>query len=251
MDPKILAATLFLPLFPLSMLFNLLFEGVRHAVPRIILLLAWPQLGLWLIQRASDPVPGWVISLALATSLFYGFRALVLRELVHWIGFLAVSSWAILWVLSGGTYDDSTLALLGFGSSIPLVLLTLLGGQLEKRFGASYAGLENGLGQVMPRFSGLLVFTILAVVATPVFPTFALMTGAFLQTTLDSFRGSILLCLIWMTWAWAGARLIQGFVVGKRDHEEIEDISSSLAWVHALLLAGLAVFGIVMLDRLS
>jgi NADH:ubiquinone oxidoreductase subunit 4 (subunit M) len=251
MDPKILAATLFLPLFPLSMLFNLLFEGLRHALPRVVVLLAWPQIGLWLIHQADEPVPGWVLGLALATSLLYGFRAIVLRELIHWIGFLAVSSWTILWVVAGFHDDWETVGLLALGSSIPLGILTLLSGHLEKRFGASYAGLYNGLGHAMPRFSGLLVATILAVVATPVFPGFATMMAAFLQAAVSGLWESIVLCLVWVMWAWAGARLIQGFVVGKDNPAEVEDLPITVAWLYGLLLAGLAVFGIGMMDRLS
>ena len=251
MDSKILAAALFLPLFPLSMLFNFLFEGLRKPLPRIIVLVAWPQIGLWLLQEANSTPPAWVVYLALATSLLYGFRALVLRELTHWVSFLAISSWTILWLLAGSIDQAQTLQLLALGLSLPLILLTLLGSQLEKQFGASYAGLYNGLGHAMPRFSGVFVFTILAIVATPVFPGFTAMTAAFLEATYDSLISSILLCLIWLTWGWAGARLIQGFVIGKEHHEEINDISRGTAWLYALILTALAAFGIHTLTLLS
>jgi hypothetical protein len=251
MDPKLAAAALFLPLFPLTILFNILFEGVRHFAARIIVLLAWPQIGVWLIQQAEGPVPGWMAGLALATSLLYGFRAVVLRELIHWISFLAVSSWTLFWVAAGAFEGENTLALLAFGSSIPLVILVILGRHLEKQFGASYAGLYNGLGNTMPRFSGLLVFAILAVVATPVFPGFVTMTAAFLVTSSIGFWGTLNLCLICLTWAWAAARLIQGFVVGTSEHEETEDLSLATTWIHAAVLTGLAVFGILMMSQLS
>jgi hypothetical protein len=251
MDSKILAAALFLPLFPLSMLFSFLFEGLRKSLPRIIVLMAWPQIGLWLLQETNSCPPAWVIHLALATSLFYGFRALVLRELTHWVSFLAISSWTILWLVAGSIDQAQTLQLLALGLSLPLVLLTLLGSQLEKQFGASYAGLYNGLGHAMPRFSGVFVFTILAIVATPVFPGFTAMTAAFFEATHGSLISSILLCLIWLTWGWAGARLIQGFIIGKEDHEEIEDISRGTAWLYALILTALAAFGIHTLTLLS
>jgi len=251
MDPRILAAALFLPLFPLSMLFNVLFEGLRRPVPRVLVLIIWPQIGLWLLLGANERPPGWVIHLALATSLLYGFRALVLRELTHWISFLAISSWAVLWLAAGYTNNLDTLRILALGFSLPLGILTLLGGLLKKQFGASYAGLYNGLGHAMPRFSGILVFTILAVVATPVFPGFSTMTKAFLESTKGGMGGSVMLCLIWLTWGWAGARLIQGFVIGQENLEESEDLSFGLTWLYALLLVGLAVFGIYTLGQLS
>jgi NADH:ubiquinone oxidoreductase subunit 4 (subunit M) len=251
MDSKILAAALFLPLFPLSILFNVLFEGLRKPLPRIVVLMAWPQIGAWLLQGANSAPPDWAVHLALATSLLYGFRALVLRELTHWISFLAISSWSLLWLIVGFFDNTEALHLLALGVSLPLAILTLLGGQLEKKFGASYAGLYNGLGHAMPRFSGVFVFTILAILATPVFPGFTTMTAAFLEVTKASLAGSIMLCLIWLTWGWAGSRLIQGFIIGKEHHEEIEDISSGLTWLYALILTGLAAFGIFTLGQLS
>lgn len=251
MDLRILAAALFLPLFPFSMLFNVLFEGVRKPFLRVALLIAWPEIGLWLLLGAEDRPPGWVIQLALATSLLYGFRALVLRELVHWISFLAISSWAVLWLAAGFTSDLDILRILALGFSLPLAILTLLADHLKKLFGASYAGLYNGLGHTMPRFSGILVFTILAVVATPVFPGFSAMTKAFLESTKGGLSGGVMLCLIWLTWGWAGARLIQGFVIGKENPGESQDLSLGLTWLYALLLTGLAVFGIYTLGQLS
>lgn len=251
MDSKILIAALFLPLFPLSMIFNILFDKLRGPIPRLILLVAWPQIGLWLMKDSLDDIPDWVVFLALFTSLLYGFRALVLRELVHWVSFLATSSWPILWLSMGFTDDMTTLSLLALGSSIPLGILTLLGDHLRKEFGASYAGLYNGLGHTMPRLSGLMVITMLAVIATPVFPCFTTMMTAILETTTFSLWSSLTLCLIWLTWGWAGARLIQGFVIGKESGDESRDISSGMAWVYALLLTGLGVFGINLISRLS
>ena len=173
-----------------------------------------------------------------------------MRELTHWISFFAISTWAIIWLALGYIDDVSALRLLGLGFSVPLAILTLLGDQLKKQFGASYAGLYNGLGHAMPRFSGLLVFTVLAVIATPVFPGFTGMTAAFLQTTQSGFLGSIILCLIWLLWGWAGARLIQGFVIGKDHHEKVEDLSPALAWLYSGVLIGLAAFGIYLMGQL-
>ncbi len=142
-----------------------------------------------------ENTPEWVAYLALATSLLYGFRALVLRELTLWVSFLAISTWALLWVAMGFTGNYATLSLLVFGFSIPLGILALPGGHLEKLFGSSYAGLYNGLGQSMPKFSGLLVSTILAIMATPVFPGFTTMAMAFMETMNASVWSTALLCL--------------------------------------------------------
>ena len=250
MDPRIIAAALFLPLFPFSILFNCLFEVLRNSLLRGLILLIWPQLGVLLLQEVDSTIPSWLVSLGLATSLLYGFRALVLRELTHWISFLAVSTWSLLWLV-GGFVEGVELHLLALGISIPLGVLTLLGSCLEKRFGASYAGLYNGLGYTMPRFSGVFVFTVLAVIATPIFPGFTAVAVCFIEITKSSLLGSITLCLIWLTWCWSGARLIQGFVIGREGQKGIEDISSGLTWAYVVVLVSLVAFGIYTLGILS
>lgn len=251
MDAKILIAALFLPLFPLSMLFNVFFETLRGPFQRFVVLLVWPQIGLWLAKDSAASMPEWVVYLALATSLLYGFRALVIRELTLWISFLATSTWALLWVLMGFSDSYATLSLLAFGFSIPLGILALLGGHLEAEFGSSYAGLYNGLGHSMPRFSGLLVFTMLAIIATPVFPGFTTITMAFMQAMKTGIGSIVLLSLIFLMWAWSGARLVQGFVIGEDNREGVHDLSSGAAWLYTALLTGLAVFGINLISRLS
>lgn len=251
MNFLLIVSTLFLPLFPLSMLFTSLFEKLSNTWARIGLLVVWPQIGLLCICNSDLAAPDCAVYLGLGTSLLYGFRALVLRDLSHWVSFIAVSSWALLWGASCVSDDYATLALAALGSSIPMGLLLVLGDRLIKQFGAAYTGLYNGLGHAMPRLSGLLVFSILAVIATPVFPGFVLIMAAFLHTVEISFAATISLCLIWMSWAWAGARLIQGFVIGEGPSEKVEDIPSSVSWGYTALLSSLVIFGILMIGQLS
>src|SRR3569623_847305 len=142
-----------LPLFPLSMGVNALFARLRHPLLRTAMLLIWPQVGVVALSLVTTPIPGWVLALAVTTSILYGVRALV-------------------WIPAYDGADAATLHLYAAGFSVPLVLLALLTGGLERRFGAAYTGLYGGLAQVLPRFSGVLVFVVLAVIATPGFPTF-------------------------------------------------------------------------------
>lgn len=250
-DTKLLIAALFLPLFPLSLLFNTVFDALRSTRLRFILLVAWPQAGVWLLHTATGTVPGWMLGLALFTALLYGFRALVLRELGQWVSFLATSSWAVLWLAAGFTDQWLMLSLFALGFSVPLILLLVLGAELESRFGAAYTGLYNGLGYSMPRLSGILVMTVLAVVATPVFPGFATMLAAFIQVTEYSLLAGVILALVWLCWGWAAVRLTQGFVIGDSSHSGVQDISSGLAWLYAVILVGLALCGINMTGGLS
>ena len=129
----LLMAGLFLPLFPLSMVFNELFNRLGNGKLRSVLLLVWPQLGLAIVSATGVEIPGWILAWALLTALLYGFRALVLREVNLWAGFVATSAWAVLWpVIGDNSAGLSGLVFYGLGFSVPLALLVLLSGELEK-----------------------------------------------------------------------------------------------------------------------
>ena len=87
-----MAAALFLPLFPLGMVFNALFQKVKNAWLRVVVMLVWPLTGVWILQSASVAIPDWVIYWALFSALLYGFRAVVVKEFGVWIGVIAVDS---------------------------------------------------------------------------------------------------------------------------------------------------------------
>ena len=66
---------LFLPLFPLSILFNAVLARVARPALRGTLLLAWPQAGLLLVSFTGTEVPGWLTVWALATAAHPGLVA--------------------------------------------------------------------------------------------------------------------------------------------------------------------------------
>ena len=110
-------AALFLPLFPLGMVFNALFQRVHIVWLRVALLLAWPLPGVWILQDVKPIVPDWVIYWALFSALLYGFRAVVVKEVGVWIGFLATSTWALAWIgfeLFSLTVSESVAAIGGW-----------------------------------------------------------------------------------------------------------------------------------------
>jgi NADH:ubiquinone oxidoreductase subunit 4 (subunit M) len=234
-------AGLFLPLFPLSMLFNRLFARVGSPLWRGLLLLAWPQVGLALLRLADAPVPDWLVAWGLFTAALYALRALALREVGLWTAFLATSAWALLWVpLQAGT-GSMLPQLHALSFSLPLVLLVLLAAGLERRFGAAYTGLYGGLAQALPRFAGVLVVVVLAVIATPVFPSFLTMLAAVLAATP---AGAVALAGIWLLWSWAGMRLLQGLVVGPLQAGEVPDLGPAATWAYVAALGALVVAGL-------
>lgn len=241
-DPALLLLAFFLPLFPFSVGFNALYARLSHPGLRLGLLLLWPLIGIGLYYSLEPEIPAWVLPWAVATALLYAFRLVAMREVGLWTGFLATSIWACLWPAAVYAGDHLILYALGFG--VPLAILTLLVAGLEQRFGAAYAGLYGGLALTVPRLSGVLVVAILAATATPLFPGFFVM--------IDILVGSdplvaIALVALWGLWSWAGARLMQGLIVGPAQARAIEDISIFDTWLAAVAFIGLAVAGMLLL----
>lgn len=242
-DILLLLAGLFLPLFPLSMVFNALFDRVQHVVPRCILLIGWPHIGLAIIHSTDTNVPTWIIAWALITSLLYALRMLALRGVGQWNSFLATSMWAMLW-LSSAEMDQTMHHIYAFGVTAPLVLLALLSAGLEKRFGAAYTDLYGGLAQSIPRFSGVLVVVILAAIATPLFPSFFIMLKLIMDTSVAMPAATFALLVIWLLWSWAGVRLLQGLIVGTASQGEAADLNLFSCWSYAIVLIALMLSGV-------
>lgn len=242
-DPGLLLSLVLLPLFPFSIVFNALLERLQHPLLRSLLLLAWPQAGLWTLSNHVAGVPDWFAYWALASSLLYAFRLVSMREMGRWTGFLGTSAWALLWLpLTTGT-PAGELWISATAFSIPLVFLALLADTLETRFGAAYTGLYGGLAQSMPRFSGVLVLSVLAATATPLFPGFFAMLHALIESRPLPAVG---LAGIWLVWSWAGARLLQGLIVGSADPVPDHDIGMISTWGYATGLIGLIVAGLIL-----
>jgi hypothetical protein len=240
----ILLAGIFLPLFPMSMVFNAIIENTRYAWLRAALFVVWPLCGLFIVLNSKVVIPGWLLPLALTTSVLYALRMLTLREVNQWSGFLATSLWSLLWL---AVMQDTTTVLLNsyaLSMSVPLVLLVLLSAGLEQRFGAAYTGLYGGLARTIPRFSGVLVTVVVAAIATPLFPTFFIMLDMVVETVSATPLAAMVLLLIWLLWSWAGARLIQGLIVGRASDAKIADMDITTISLYSLALLALIVAGI-------
>lgn len=245
----VLLMGLFLPLFPLSVAFNYWLERFSSPMLRIGLLLLWPQLGVALFFLLGKSVPLWVLPWAGLTALLYGFRLISQRDVNAWVGFLATSTWSLLWFPLLGIGQQQTLAAYALGFSIPLTLLTLLAAELEQRFGAAYTHLYGGLASAMPRFSGLLIFSTLAAIATPVFPAFFIMLKTL---TLTSPVIAVIVLLTWLSWSWAGLRLLQGLLIGpEKPVGQVNDLHRGLSWAFILTLTVLAVAGLFVTGDMS
>lgn len=239
-----LVAALFLPLFPFSMIFNALYGRMEHRTARMLLLVLWPQIGLFVLNAADPQAPAWIAYWAVLTAALYAFRMLALREVGVWTGFLATSAWALLWLPGAGVGEGATGHWLALGFSLPLALMASLVAALHERFGGAYAGLCGGLASTVPRLAGVLVVVILSVIATPLFPGFFTLLSVVTQTLPVQPVAAVSLVGVWLLWSWAGARLIQGLVVGPVGVDDVADLSPAVVWGYVMALGALVIGGI-------
>ncbi len=240
----ILLAGIFLPLFPLSMVFNAILDKIAQSWLRLLLFLAWPLVGLFIVLDRNLVIPDWLLPLALTTSALYALRLLTLREVNQWSGFLATSLWSLLWLPMMQETPSALLYGYAISMSVPLVLLALLSAGLERRFGAAYLGLYGGLARTIPRFTGVLVTVVAAAIATPLFPTFFIMLDMVVKTVPATPLAATVLLLIWLFWSWAGARLIQGLIVGRASIVKVADMEITTIGLYSVVLLALVVGGI-------
>lgn len=243
-----LLAGLFLPLFPLSLPFNRLLAKSASRWRRALLLLLWPQIGLALAGLAEGGVPSWISPAALFTAALYALRLLAMRDVVRWIGLLATSAWALLWLaLEHHAFGTAERHLFALWLSLPLMGAGLITGSLESRFGAAYAGLNMALASSLPRLSGVWVLTILAATATPLFPGFFVMINLMGASAPGA---AAVVVLIWLFWSWGGARLTQGMIVGTRAPDAAADLKLGVAWLYGLAITALAITGLATIEVL-
>lgn len=231
----------FLPLFPFSMLFNILFGRLDSAWMRIALLVAWPSTGVTLLSALGESPPQWLVYWSVATAAFYAFRALALRDFTLWLGHLATSTWALLWLPAVFIREGAWLLPQAAAFSVPLLILAWLGGRLEKAFGGAYAGSPGGLAASVPRLAGLLVLVVLAAIGTPLFPGFFALLGMVGELLPGMPLSALGILLVWMLWAWSGMRILQGLIVG----QPVEDSRADIGLVHTGVLGvALAMFAV-------
>lgn len=235
---------LLLPLFPFSMLFNGLFTRFQHPAMRAALLLAWPQIGVTLAYATNLTVASWVMGWAVVTSALYAWRALALRDVGLWTSFIATSTWVLLWIPIHGGVDAARVHLYALGFSAPFVLLVFLATGLKQRFGAAYTGLYGGLALTLPRFSGVLVMVVLAVIATPLFPGFFIMLATVVTAVAAAPVVAAAVAGVWLLWSWAGARLLQGLIVGPATKTASVDMSARATWGYVAVLGAFVMGGL-------
>lgn len=243
---KVIGAAILLPLFPLSLIFNRLVAWVPGYLGRAVAILVLPQAGVLVIgsipaaQRHAGLLhSGAFIALVTFTAVFYAFKALSVREITIWARLMATSGLSLDWILVASGTSAHSVRLLALASSVPASLLMVWAGLLARRTGGAYLGLQGGYASVLPRLSGLVTLTALALVATPVFPSFFGLLHVFDLLRLSWLWPLLLLLLIW---AWSLGRFLQDLLFGVYRGEKLTDLN---------LLGASAGFGLLLLFALS
>lgn len=247
---SLLLAGFFLPLFPMSIVFNFIFQRANSAWLRVFIILIWPLPGLWLIKNNATELLNIYIFWAMFTAILYGFRTVVVKELSVWTGFIATSAWSLLWVAEyiGAKIDD--LIMHAFAYSIPLALLAFIVARLERQYESAYVGVVTGLAQEQPRTTGIIVVVILAVIGSPLFPSFFSLLSNInnIVIVLPSVASAIV--LVWLLWSWSGIRLLQELMVGDPAVIQHKDISHSKAIFYCVSFVLLVAGGLYMSEVL-
>jgi len=242
--PGLLLAAIFLPLFPLGMAFNLVFQRTRNAWLRSLLLVTWPCAGLFILEATAIQVPVEIAFWALISAALYGFRALVIRDVNVWTGFLATSAWALIWVSLAVGLDPGELVFHVLAFSLPLVLLVLMAAEVESRYESAYAGIVSGIAEAQPRLAGVLVVIMLAVIGSPLFPAFFVLLDSLKHTVQVLPVAALGVVVVWMLWSWSGIQLLQKLLVGPAMAVRGSDMSRIMTVGYGLSLSALLAAGV-------
>lgn len=245
-----LVATLFLPLFPMSMLFNSLYQRLPHPLLQLLLVLVWPVVGLWLVKDSVTEIPHWLVGWSVASALLYGFRQIVVKDIRVWTGFMATSCWSLLWPAIILGIDARTLLVISLAFSLPIGLFTILTAEIVTRYQTAFAGVVKGVAANQPRLAGLLVICLLALIASPPFPAFF----AMLHLTVETVSNQVVvlgLMACWLFWSWSGIRLLQSLLVGQGSKVPADDLSFVRLLIYSLMVVILLIAGFLVSGGLT
>lgn len=262
----LLTAGLFLPLYPFSILPNLLLQGQVNGTGapgpawrrgpgfKAAVLLGFPILGVGLVglaTAASAPPEPLMLNLfgvwGGLTSVIYAFRLLSAKDGEIWISHLYSSTLALIWI---GIAIGLNPLLPAIGLSVSLLPLVVLLDQLTRRFGIARCGLYPGLGLSMPLFAYLFIAAVLAAIAVPFSPSFFAITAlAFGGVAANAALYLVPIGLSWVLWTWAGVNLLQGIIWGvPRDDLTYRDLERDRALGVGAGLVTLGFFGILLVE---
>lgn len=244
---RLAVAAVLLPVFPTSLVFNALLNWTPTWWARAAAVIALPQAGVALVGSAPStrlPLvhsPGW-IALVIFSSVLYAFRAISVREVAIWARLMATSGLSLVWILVAPARGGHSMAVAALAWSVPAALLMIFAGLLSERTGGAYLGLQGGLATVAPRMSAVLTLSALALVATPVFPSFFALLQVFDLLALYWLWPLLVVLLVW---GWSVGSFLQQLLFGAYRGERIPDLGPVGASSGAVVLGGLAISAVI------
>ena len=195
------------------------------------------------LTQAGLPLDtGFFVGWAVASFLLYALRLLSVRDVFQWSAMLVLSATPLAWLLASTSDERLPVQQFVFWLTLAPVYLVLLGEALKARFGAAYAGLYTGLARRLPKLSGLMVFSVFAGMALPVFPAFFSMLGLMVQSPV---HWGVAVLLGWLLWSWAGTRLLNGFVFGPPTPMFADDLPLGKALAMGVGLIALVILNLI------
>ncbi len=197
-----------LPIFPFSMGTNFLLSKLRGNF-FLIALMAIFMLGTFLLELlSSKDLIFYIPILGLFSAILYAIRILsASTAYVYSIYYYTIlSGFAWLWKSIGGDMTQFLVVMI-----LPVLVLGILVIFLDNNHGNVHYKMLRGLGKEMPRFSIMLIITILLLIMTPYFSGFNLFLFNVSDFSIFYLVGMI---IVWILLTWSGIRFIEKFIYG-------------------------------------
>ncbi len=193
---------LLVPLFPLTVIYSLIFKKSFLLFPFAVVLSGFV---FGLIPEMGEN--RWLSPLALISAILYAIKGLSARSLKEWFIFQYFSFLGILWILSFLGVSDPALGLI---FTAPFLSAYFLVKVLEGRYATTSFRILKGLGKDASTSLSLST-VIVALSGVAPFPLFL----AVLLIGLKPLEGAVAIGLVWFLWGWSGTRLLVNVISGE------------------------------------
>jgi hypothetical protein len=203
-----LAVLFLLPIFPFSMVTNFILSKFKGLMLLFVLTCMFLAGALLLSTYENQMLVEIVSVVALFSTMFYALRLLSVSHAYNYLIFYysTISGFAWLW-----KSVDGNMLVFFIAFSLPIIGFGVLIAFLDKQFKTTYFKAFKGLGDVVPRFSVLLVISVVALIFTPYFPGFRI----FIQEVVKfDIYYLFAIVLSWLLISWSGITLIEKLIYG-------------------------------------
>ncbi len=242
--PLIMASALFLPLFPL----HLLYITALTRTPRtltIALAILLPVAGLFMVPEIPLALRPAVGTLAAIGALWGAVKALAQIDVARLLAFGGFSLYSVLWWHLSQVGKVDSLAL-SYAAGVTLAIggLTLAWSMIRARFGDLDLHHIGGLFSPMPRFALCTALLVMAAAGLPPFGLFFSYLKILLNPSTTMSLGLVAIIATWFAASWYLFKLMQRLLFGPhRPDLRYEDLRPAEVTSFVVVLALLVVLG--------